>query len=61
MLFICVQSDLRCYGACQHSLEPLGDAEQVQDGAQLERGDVLRACACEHSVSRESCCGRPYR
>jgi len=47
--------------ACQLSQEPLGDAEQVQDGAQLERGEELRACACEHSVSRESCCGPPYR
>ena len=47
--------------ACQLSQEPLRDAEQVQDGAQLERGDVLLACACEHSVSRESYCGRPCR
>ena len=40
--------------ACQLSQEPLGDAEQVQDGALLEHGDVLRACACEHSVGRDS-------
>ena len=26
---------------CQLSQEPLGDAEQVQDGALLEHGDVL--------------------
>ena len=38
---------------CQLSLEPLGDAELVQDGAQLEQGDVLLACACEHSVNHE--------
>ena len=60
MLFICVQSDLRCCvrgvvcclpkcglkyrDACQLSQEPMRDAEQVQDGAQLEHGDVLRAC-----------------
>ena len=44
--------------ACQLSQEPMRDAEQVQDGAQLEHGEELRACACEHSVSRESCCGR---
>ena len=34
-----------------------GDAEQVQDGALLEHGEELRACVCEHSASRESCCG----
>ena len=77
MLFICVRNDLHCCGrgvvccwprcglkyrdACQLSQEPLGDAEQVQDGALLEHGDVLRACACEHSVSREYCCGHPCR
>ena len=70
--FTCVQSDLRCcvHGvvcclpkcglkdrdACQLSQEPMRDAEQVQDGAQLEHGEVLRACACEHSVSHELCC-----
>ena len=74
---ICVQSDLRCcvHGvvccwprcglkyrdACQLSQVPLGDAEQVPDGAQLEHGEELRACACEHSVSRESCYGHPCR
>ena len=52
---------LKYRDACQLSQEPLGDAEQVQDGALLEHGEELRACACEHSVSRESCCGRPCR
>ena len=77
MLFICVRSDLhycvrgvvccwpRCglkyHDACQLSQVPLGDAELVQDGAQLEHGEELRACACEHSVSRESCYGHPCR
>ena len=77
MLFICVRSDLHCCGhgvvccwprcglkyrdACQLSQEPLRDAEQVQDGAQLEHGEELWACACEHSVSRELYCDRPYR
>ena len=46
---------LKYRDACQLSHKPLGDAEQVLDGAQLEHGDVLLACACEHSVSRESC------
>ena len=77
MLFICVQSDLRCcvHGvvccwprcglkyrdACQLSQEPLGDAEQVQDGALLEHGEELRVCACEHSVSYELCYDRPCK
>ena len=52
---------LKYRDACQLSHKPLGDAEQVLDGAQLEHGDVLRACACEHSVSRESCYGHPCR
>ena len=52
---------LKYRDAYQLSQEPLGDAEQVHDGAQLERGDVLLACACEHSVSRESCYGHPCR
>ena len=44
---------LKYRDACQLSQESLGDAEQVQDGAQLEQGDVLLACACEHSVNHE--------
>ena len=71
MLFICVRSDLHYYvhgvvcclpscglryrDACQLSQVPLGDVELVHDGALLEHGEELRACACEHSVSRESC------
>ena len=45
--------------ACQLSHKPLGDAEQVLDGAQLEHGDAVQVCACEHSASRESCCDHP--
>ena len=37
----------------------MGDAELVQDGAQLEHGDAVQVCACEHSASRESCCDHP--
>ena len=75
MLFICVRNDLHCCGrgvacclprcglryrdACQLSQEPLGDAEQVQDDALLERGDAVQACACGHSVSHESYCDPP--
>ena len=47
---------LKYRDACQLSHKPLGDAEQVLDGAQLEHGDVLLACACEHSVNHELCC-----
>ena len=52
---------LKYRDACQLSQEPLGDAEQVHDGAQLECGDVLRACTYEHSVNHELYCDRPYR
>ena len=77
MLFICVRSELRCCvrgvvccwprcglkyrDTCQLSQELLGDAEQVQDDALLERGDAVQACACGHSVSRELCCDRLCR
>ena len=37
----------------------LGMVNQHKD--LLEHGDVLQACACEHSVSRESCYGHPCR
>ena len=37
---------LKYRDACQLSHKPLGDAEQVLDGAQLEHGEELRACAC---------------
>ena len=39
----------------------MGDAELVQDGARQEHGEVLRACACEHSVSRELCYDHPCK
>ena len=52
---------LKYRDACQLSQEPLGDAELVKDGAQLEHGEELRACACEHSVSRELCCDHPCK
>ena len=37
------------------------EPELEQDDAQLEHGDVLLACACEHSVNHELCCDRPCR
>ena len=73
-ILICVRNDLLCCDrgvvsclprcglkyrdACQLSQEPLGDSELVKDGAQLEHGDTVQACACEHSECRESYCGR---
>ena len=44
---------LKYRDACQLSQELLGDAELVQDGAQLEHGDAVQVCACEHSVNHE--------